>query len=90
MIGGTTRRTALALAVMLAVLSTGSCAFATDDSDGDGLLDSWELQFFGDLGQEAAGDFDADSFTNLEEFDAGTDPTDSMSKPLPPRDGIDQ
>ncbi len=87
MIGGTTRRTALALAVMLAVLSTGSYAFATDDVDGDGLLDSWELQFFGDLGQEAAGDFDADGFTNLEEFVAGTNPTDSMSKPDPPIDG---
>ncbi|MEE9115370.1 MAG: thrombospondin type 3 repeat-containing protein [Thermoplasmata archaeon] len=88
MIGGTTRRTALALAVMLAVLSTGSYAFATDDVDGDGLLDSWELQFFGDLGQEAHGDFDGDGFTNLEEFSAGTDPTDSMNKPNPPRDEI--
>jgi hypothetical protein len=86
MIGGTTRRTVLALAVTLAVLSTGGCVFATDDVDGDGLLDSWEIHFFGDLGQEAAGDFDGDDFTNVEEFGAGTDPTDSMNKPLPPRD----
>jgi hypothetical protein len=90
MIGGTTRRTVLALTVMLAVLATGSCAFATGDADGDGLLDSWELQFFGDLSQEAAGDFDSDGFTNLEEFSAGTDPTDSMNKPNPPHDGIVQ
>ncbi|MCK5290460.1 MAG: hypothetical protein KAR39_00385 [Thermoplasmata archaeon] len=88
MIGGTTGKPVLALAVMLAVLSTGSCAFATGDTDGDGLLDSWELQFFGDLGQEAAGDFDADGFTNIEEFGAGTDPTDSMNKPGPPHDEI--
>jgi hypothetical protein len=88
MIGGTSRRTALALAVMLAVLSTGSCAFATDDFDGDGLPDSWEMQFFGDLDEEAAGDFDADGFTNLEEFGAGTDPTDSRSKPNPPHNKL--
>jgi hypothetical protein len=87
MIGGTTRRTVLALTVMLAVLSTGSCVFATGDVDGDGLLDSWEIHFFGDLSQEAAGDHDGDGFTNLEEFTAETDPTDSMNKPLPPRDG---
>jgi hypothetical protein len=84
MIGGPSRRTALALAVMLAVLSTGSCAFATDDTDGDGLPDSWEIHFFGDLSQEATGDFDADGLTNLEEFCAGTDPTDPDGRPNPP------
>jgi hypothetical protein len=85
MIGGTTRKSVLALTVMLTVLSTGSFAFATGDADGDGLLDDWELQFFGSLSQDGQGDFDGDEFTNLEEFGAGTDPTDSMDKPGPPR-----
>jgi hypothetical protein len=49
------------------------------------LLDDWELQFFGSLSQDGQGDFDGDEFTNLEEFGAGTDPTDSMDKPGPPR-----
>ena len=45
-----------------------------DDSDGDGLLDSWELIQFGDLNQGADGDPDEDQLTNLEEQDAGTRP----------------
>jgi hypothetical protein len=88
MIGGTTRKSVLALTVMLTVLSTGSCVFADGDTDADGLLDSWEIQFFGHLGQEAAGDFDGDESTNIEEFAAGTDPTDSMDKPGPPGNNI--
>ncbi len=75
---------AIALAVVLAALSTVSYAIAEDDSDGDGLPDSWELQYFGDLRQGSDGDPDGDGFTNLEEFSAETDPTDSTSKPNPP------
>ena len=45
------------------------------DADGDGLPDSWENAHFGDLRQTPGGDFDADGLTNLEEFNAGTDPT---------------
>jgi hypothetical protein len=54
------------------------------DSDGDGLLDRWEvahhldpLSAAGDDG--AMGDPDADGFTNLEEQAAGTDPWDRNS-----------
>ncbi|MBX3746801.1 MAG: hypothetical protein KF833_15940 [Verrucomicrobiae bacterium] len=48
---------------------------ASSDSDGDGLPDEWELQYFGNLDQGPGGDFDNDGLTNLEEYLAGTDPT---------------
>jgi hypothetical protein len=45
------------------------------DSDADGLSDSWEIQYFGDLSQTAADDPDGDGRTNLQEYQGGTDPT---------------
>lgn len=62
---------------------------APDDTDLDGLPDAWELQWLGvvdltDLNGVKTGpgpgfdtgDFDGDYDTDLEEFEAGTDPTD--------------
>ena len=49
------------------------------DADGDGLRDDWEIGFFGDLAQAGAGDFDTDGLSNLQEFTAETDPTDTDS-----------
>jgi hypothetical protein len=51
------------------------------DTDGDGLLDVWELFYFGNLSQTAADDFDLDGFTNLQEKEGGTDPTDENDYP---------
>jgi hypothetical protein len=48
------------------------------DSDGDGLDDAWECQYFGCNGQ-AYLDADNDGLTNLAEYQAGTDPTDPQS-----------
>lgn len=45
------------------------------DSDGDGLPDSWELAYFGNLSETAAGDPDDDGRTNWQEFQDGTNPT---------------
>lgn len=45
------------------------------DSDNDGLLDSWEIQYFGDLSQDGAGDFDGDGLTNQTEYLTNGDPT---------------
>ena len=46
------------------------------DSDGDGIADAFEYQFAGNLGtMNAVSDFDRDGFTDLEEYLAGTDPT---------------
>lgn len=51
------------------------------DTDADGLPDSWEMAKFGNLGQTAGGDFDGDGATNVEEFNAGSDPKDPLSTP---------
>jgi hypothetical protein len=45
------------------------------DSDNDGLLDSWEIQYFGNLSQGPNGDPDGDGLTNLQEYQGGTNPT---------------
>ena len=45
------------------------------DSDSDGLLDEWERKYFGNLAQTAAGDSDGDGLSNLQEVQAGTNPT---------------
>lgn len=50
-----------------------------NDSDADQLLDSWEQQYFGDLTPLPNGQSDTDPFTNLEEYIAGTDPTNPAS-----------
>ena len=54
-----------------------------DDSDGDGLPDKWELQYGLNPKDptDAKGDVDTDGFTNLEEYQAGTDPLNPKSRP---------
>ncbi|MDP7494839.1 MAG: hypothetical protein QGI77_00320, partial [Roseibacillus sp.] len=48
------------------------------DSDGDSIPDGYEEQYFpGDLTQLGPGDFDADGLTDLEEYNAGTNPTEA-------------
>ena len=50
---------------------------APDDSDSDGLPDEWEINNFGDLSRGPDDDLDTptpDGLTNLEEFNARTDP----------------
>lgn len=49
------------------------------DSKGNGMPDSWELANFGNLNQNATGDFDGDGVANLQEFLDGTSPTNSAS-----------
>jgi len=51
------------------------------DSDGDGMPDSWEMANGTDhLTPDANADPDADSFTNLQEYIAGTNPLDAQSR----------
>ena len=49
------------------------------DSDGDGMDDDWEVTYFGNLSRDGTGDFDHDGQTDLQEFLAGTDPTNAGS-----------
>ena len=54
------------------------------DANRDGLPDGWEKAFFGSLtNQIAAGDFDHDGISNLQEFMDGTNPANAIS--LQPR-----
>ena len=55
-------------------LATSFTIAPPPDSDGDGLLDSWETQHFGNLNQLATADPDADKISNLNEFNGGTNP----------------
>ncbi len=58
---------------------TSAPAFLMIDSDADGLSDAWEMTHFGNLSQYASGDADGDGASNLQEFQDGSDPTDSNS-----------
>ena len=52
----------------------------TPDTDGDGLPDDWERQYFGTLAYGPNDDRDHDGMNNLAEYLAGTNPNDSNSK----------
>jgi hypothetical protein len=60
-------------------VSSNGVVFAVGeiDSDGDGLPDNWEIQYFGNLSQTANGDPDGDGLTNLQEYQQGRNPTKS-------------
>ena len=56
-----------------------------NDLDGDGLPDNWEMLYFGNLDQGADDDYDLDDLTNLQEYELGTNPTNSNTD----GDGVD-
>lgn len=49
------------------------------DTESDGLPDWWEQQYFGGLSKTPDADSDRDGTTNLEEFNAGTNPASATS-----------
>jgi hypothetical protein len=72
------------LALFLVLVLASRNIVADEDMDQDGLPDSWEIYYFGDLSFDADDDPDLDDFTNLEEYAGGSDPTDGTSGPRPP------
>ncbi|MEY4488138.1 MAG: hypothetical protein RIQ79_646, partial [Verrucomicrobiota bacterium] len=56
-------------------------ASVPSDTDGDGLPDNWEIQYFGNLSQIASGDPDADGATNLQEYIGVSNPNSNASWP---------
>ena len=60
------------------------------DNDRDGLPGYWEMAYFDNLNQVSDDDYNGDGASNLEEYQAGTDPTlvtDGDVAPLGNRDG---
>jgi List-Bact-rpt repeat protein len=58
---------------------TSAPAAIWPDSNGNGLPDWWEMQYFGNLNQTASGDFDGDGVSNFDEYVEGTNPADPTS-----------
>lgn len=56
------------------------------DTDQDGLPDEWELKYFGEDPAGPGDDADGDGRTNLQEFQAGSDPKDFYNAVLPIHD----
>ena len=54
----------------------------SSDSDEDGLPDEWELQYFGHLDYGCEDDPDGDGYTNCQEYEGRSDPTDNTSLPF--------
>lgn len=68
----------VALFILVSALVLSFCAAQKDnnDSDEDGLLDSWEIEYFGNITYYGSSeDPDGDELTNLEEFNSNTNPT---------------
>lgn len=60
----------------------GTAGFADLDSDSDGMPDAWERQFAFDSGSASDADEDADKdgMSNVEEYRAGTNPREPLSR----------
>jgi V/A-type H+-transporting ATPase subunit K len=94
-LGGKQMRKSICLilaGVLLLLLVLASIGIAAgqppdaDDTDDDGLADSWEMKHFNTLDYEADFDPDNDGATNIEEFEGQTDPMDELDFPVTEED----
>lgn len=53
------------------------------DSDGNGLPDAWEMQYFGHIGNDPNSSPDGNGFTLLQDYQSGANPTNYYSQPNP-------
>jgi len=53
------------------------------DSEGSGMPDWWQLQWFGQTGVDPYGDDDQDGWVNLQEYQNGSSPTNYNTPPAP-------
>lgn len=66
--------------VMTRVMDFFDAGKGVADSNTNGIPDDWELEYFGSItGAVASADSDADGMNNLQEYIAGTDPTNAAS-----------
>jgi hypothetical protein len=56
----------------------------SEDTDGDGLPDAWEMKYFGTLDRDGAGDYDGDGISDMDEYLLGADPTQGNRAPSVP------
>ncbi len=64
------------------IVDSGETSPTDADTDNDGMPDGWEMQYgLNPVINDAAGDMDNDSFTNLKEYKEGTLPNDRNSRP---------
>ncbi len=68
----------ISLSNAIAYVKTSSVAPGTD-GDHDGLPDAWEIQYLGGTTATPNADADGDGQSNLQEYLAGTDPTNAQS-----------
>ena len=61
--------------ILLVIIFLSLLSFVyAEDTDADGLDDTWEINYFTNLTQIASGDPDTDSLNNLQEYNYNSSP----------------